>query len=477
MTALSPARRVPKRWAVPFAVLGYVLLCLYVTKNELRDPSTSGFVMAIMLAVLPFAFMAALRAPLIFPFCFYIAFIPFDNLSDAGAVGSGERIMAAASIGALLLRTLVFKEVRVPSPAVAVWGVVILYIAASTTWAMNQEIALDFAPRYFQLFLLLAIVAAVPVSWPGLRTIIVASIAGGVCAAIYGDYLFYNSLGVSGDKRIFVEVGDRSIDPNHFAAALILPFALSLIGYLRLRAGLGKLGMLVITAIMTSGFLCAGSRGALTAISVMLLYFLFRSKYRVQLISFAAIGAFLVLTSSLTDRFALALSSGGNGRTSIWRTALVAFKRAWLFGSGTGNFPDAYDRVWLEVNHGTYKHWHIVAHNLIAQTGVELGVVGLVLVLAAWYVQFRSLKGTTAPEPYGDIRIALEGATLGLFTAAMFLDIMWYKYCWAGFMLSALARQYARSFGPSSPPPRQLMLSEPPRARTPSVAGRFPAPS
>jgi len=270
-------------------------------------------------------------------------------------------------------------------------------------------------------------------------------VIGAVCAALYGDYLFFHSVSVSSDNRLFLEAGARKVDPNHFAAALIVPFAVALMAFLRLRFGVSKLCMLAVVCIVGSGFVTSGSRGGLMAVGAMMMYFAIRSRYRIQLLVIGALLAIVVSASPLTERFALALSTGGAGRTSIWKTAYTAFRKAWLLGSGTGNFQNAYDRAWLEVDHGRYHVWHIVAHNLIAQTAVELGIVGLVLVLFAWWMQFRSLSGTSAAAPYGDIRIALEGAIISQFITSWFLDIMWYKYTWEGFILAALARQYARS--------------------------------
>jgi O-antigen ligase len=152
-----------------------------------------------------------------------------------------------------------------------------------------------------------------------------------------------------------------------------------------------------------------------------------------------------VISSSVSERFSRALSSGGAGRLSIWKTAYAAFRKAWLLGSGTGNFQEAYDRSWFDVYHGTYLHWHIVAHNLIAQTAVELGGVGLALTLFAWWIQFRSLAKIESTSRYADLRITLEAATLGLLVSSLFLDIMWYKYTWEAFMLAALTHQFVRS--------------------------------
>lgn len=451
-----------KKIVVMAAVAAYSTLCLFAMAVGLRAQSTLLLVAAIVLPIAPFAFVAALRAPLIFPFCLYMAFIPFENLSLSGPLGSAARILAATSACALLGQLLIKKQLLRPGRSVAIWGLWMLLLAASTMWAIDPSVSLDFLVRYAQLYMLFAVIAIVPVKWSHFLAVLAASIVGAICAAIYGDYLFLHTINVSRDNRIFMQAGDQQIDPNHFAAALLVPFAIALIVFLRLRFGLTKLAMLAIVCTIGSGFIISGSRGGLMATCAMLLYFALRSRYRIQLFVLGSIAA-IVVTSTMSARFALALSTGGAGRTFVWRTAYAAFRKAWLVGTGIGSFQDAYDRSWFDVNHGTYVEWHIVAHNLVAQTSVELGIVGLGLVVFAWWTQFRSLAGTKAASPYDDLRLAIEGATLALFVSSFFLDIMWYKYTWEAFMLAALARQYARAQAPAAP--AAPSLSEADKAR------------
>jgi hypothetical protein len=64
--------------------------------------------------------------------------------------------------------------------------------------------------------------------------------------------------------------------------------------------------------------------------------------------------------------------------------------------------------------------------------------------LGAWYAQFRLMADIRPPNRFYDLRIALEGATIGLFASAMFGDIMYIKYTWLTFSLAALARSMAK---------------------------------
>jgi hypothetical protein len=351
----------------------------------------------------------------------------------------------------MVARIIITRDLRLPGRPVLLWGIFILFMAASIMWADNRSAALDWFSRYVQQYLLLVVVAMMPAKWNDVRAVMIGLVIGGIFAALYGDYLLAQGAGAYRHDRLVVEAGDREVDPNEFAAALILPFGLALMYFLRTR-GFRKVAAFVVVGILLGGFIASGSRGALIAITILLGYLLWRSPYRMQLAAILAAGSVAIFASPLVARFADAMSSGGAGRTSIWKTGYVAFRKHWAVGVGIGNFQDAYDRAWFAVYHGTYKHWHIVAHNVIVQTGVELGVVGLVLLCWAWYVQLGELRGAEAPAPYADIRAAIEASTLALFVAAMFVGIMHQKTTWSAFLLAAIAMSYARTFSPARAP-------------------------
>ncbi len=437
--------RISKRAGTAAGVLLYVAVCLYALKAALALPSPVAFMAALAVPLLPFAFAVSLRAPLIFPFSLYAAVIPFENLVALGAVGSIPRVLAVISTAAIVARIIITKNLRLPGRPVLVWGVLIMFMAASIMWADNREAAFDWFSRYMQQYLLLVVVAMIPAKWSDVRAVMIALVIGGIFAALYGDYLLAQGGHAYRHDRLIVEAGDRQIDPNEFAAALILPFGLSMMYFLR-ASGVRKLLAFGPLAILAGGFIASGSRGALIAIAVLLAYLLWRSPYRSQLGLFLAIGGSAIFASPLVARFAVAVSSGGAGRTSIWKTGLVAFRKHPFVGVGIGNFQDAYDRAWFAVYHGTYKHWHIVAHNVIVQTGVELGVLGLALLIYAWIVQITDLRTVRAPAPYADIRASIEASTLALFVASLFVGIMHQKATWSVFLLAAIVVTYARSF-------------------------------
>lgn len=125
----------------------------------------------------------------------------------------------------------------------------------------------------------------------------------------------------------------------------------------------------------------------------------------------------------------------------IWKVGWEALKTNSLLGTGYGNFTVAYDRAFLKTSIvDPNLHWHSGSHNLLVGTSVELGLIGVVLLLAAWAGQFAMLRDIDPAQPEYPLRVALEATVLGLFIAAQFLDIMTFKYVWIAFMMIALVR-------------------------------------
>ena len=67
-------------------------------------------------------------------------------------------------------------------------------------------------------------------------------------------------------------------------------------------------------------------------------------------------------------------------------------------------------------------------------------VLVMQLLLAAFAAQFFMLRDITPSQPEYPYRVAAEAAVLGIFVAALFLDVMTFKYIWLAFMFIALLR-------------------------------------
>jgi O-antigen ligase len=409
---------------------------------ELAGTKT-GMILAMASTIGPALLYAMLTAPISFPFSVYILLVPFDSILDLPAFGTLTKLLGIASAAALLFYMIRTKRMKEPPRATALWLLLFLWMTASLFWAIDVPSAQNLLPTSLSLFGLYVVVSMLPLNIAGLRQIVAAVIAGGVASAVYGVYFFHSGAGVNKD-RLFIRTDTSAMNPDHFANSLVLPVALCLVALLwtrsvwvRIFCGAG-LGIMLYTVVLT------GSRGAMLGIGAVVFYLIWRDRHRWTIASLlAALGAIVIAVTGpahFVERWALAAQNGGAGRMSIWNTGIVAFKENWLFGAGYANFPFAYDHAFMQTFQPFYANWNRASHNILLGTAVELGSVGLILLVLAWIGQFRLLRSIPAGDMRYPLRLALEGAVIGLFVCGFFADIMIWKYVWLAFMLVVLTR-------------------------------------
>ncbi len=387
----------------------------------------------------------AVAAPIVFPFCLYALLVPFDNLLSLAAFGTLTRFLGAASGAALVIFMLRTRRFVRPSKTLLIWCALICWMIATTFWALDQSTVLLLIPTAVQLLALYAAVSFFRSDRATVHWVALAIIAGGTSAAAYGAYLFASGTDLAGNgSRLWIASNDSAIDPNHFGAALLLPLALAGMLALRSRVLWQSIAALAALAIMLVALGESGSRGAALGLAAMLAYVFIRGDHRRRLLLFtvpsAALIAALTAHASIWARFSDSLASGGSNRVAIWDTGLRALKAHWLAGAGYNDFPFAYDQALLQAHQIEFASWHRAPHNLLLGTTVELGVVGLALLLAGWIAQFRLVRCVASTEPGYTYRLAAEAAIIGTFVAALFLDVMISKYVWLTFMFAALLR-------------------------------------
>lgn len=384
---------------------------------------------------------AAIVDPIAFPLGVYALVVPLDEILPLPAVGSIGRVLGAAAGAAMLFYMLRKKRFVDPPKSLVNWLLLYLWMGASLLWAIEPSQSWDILQTALQLLGLYVVAAMFPIRAKQLRLLLYFVVAGGAAAACYALYLFAH--GTSIQNRLSISDVNSAGDPNHFAASLLLPFALGIYVLLWHRSLLPRLAILPLTAICFAGILLSGSRGAMLGTAVLVAFLIIRDPHRRVLAAvcsaLAAIGA-LVAGPQIIGRFSQAASTGGAGRTDIWRVGLAAFRENWLFGAGYENFTYAYDRVYIHVFQPIYAGWTRAPHDLLLSTSVELGIVGLVLMLVAWLGQYKTLSPIGTQDPRYGLRLTLQGCLLGMFTIAMFSDIMIRKYLWLLFILIVLTR-------------------------------------
>lgn len=247
--------------------------------------------------------------------------------------------------------------------------------------------------------------------------------------------------------------GRRSLDFGTVANAndlaghllLVLPFlvwvALSCRPLMLRVAALGGLSCGVYLV------LASGSRGALVALAVDVLFFIFAAsrRYRVGfwlLASFLFVITIMVIPSRVANRL-LSFSSSQSGaseealgssesrQTLLWDSIICTLRNP-IFGIGPGQFV-TYEGTKEELQ-GTGAYWH-GAHNSYTQAASECGIPGLLLYLAAIWSSWRLLKAVGRhairnPQLLGaaDGILCIRLAVVGFCTAAFFLNFTYTFY-------------------------------------------------
>jgi O-antigen ligase len=104
-----------------------------------------------------------------------------------------------------------------------------------------------------------------------------------------------------------------------------------------------------------------------------------------------------------------------------------------------------YDRNFLNVYQAVFQGWSRPGHSIIVGSLVELGIVGLVLILVAWFTTFRELRSVPAQSTLFPVRIALEATLLALFFESLTIDTLYLKFYWLAFSLVMLVAGVARN--------------------------------
>jgi O-antigen ligase len=420
------------------AVLGGALYLLVALAAVVKSQNglEPNYVIPAVIAVLPICAFLALRYPMIFPFGLYVALVPFDSLLQVSGGGATlGRFVAIATAATMILHALLLRRAFVPPRAWAFWGAMVVYVIASLLWTSDPANGMSIASSVVQLFLFMTILAMYPATKTEFTIGLVFVIGCGLLAAAYAieQYLTGN---VSADQgsRVDLSSGGYAIDFNYFAASFILPIAIATCFTFYAKHTLGKLASGAATMILMAGLLVTGSRGGFIAACAIFLYFALRSKFKLQIAGFlVAVGSVSLLFPSVYARFANDPSGqqgSASGRTFIWQTGLYSLREHIFFGTGIGSYADTYDRNFLHVYQAAFQGWSRPSHSILVGGLTELGIVGLLFVLAAWFVSFRQLKIIPKTSEWFGLRLAFEGAIIALFAMALSIDPTYIKYVW-----------------------------------------------
>jgi exopolysaccharide production protein ExoQ len=403
------------------------------------------------LAVAPALLVLALKRSYLFPYGLYVVLVPFDNMLKIGnGTGTLTKLLGIASTIFIIIYAIRRKGLNQPPLALYVWLGYLAWTMITIIWSSVPEEGLIDAQQTISLVGMFAVLAVAPVEERDVRAICACIVFGGIASSIYGMYLLHEAPQVVGGTdygRLMINVDNRTIDANHFANAMLAPIALCLVALLNARRLSVIVGSLAGLGILIAGVVMSLSREAFLGFILLIAVVVAFSKRRVlgALIGIPILVLTPLLVPAIGKRMTDAAATGGAGRTSIWQVGWVAYQQHPWFGWGAGSFIEAYDRMYLRVYQAYNAGWGRASHNTLIHAAVELGLVGLVLIVVAYGASFRMLRGIRRGDPLYDLRVAFTASLVAVAFVGIFIDVANYKYMWVLLSTAAQLRTVVRA--------------------------------
>lgn len=247
----------------------------------------------------------------------------------------------------------------------------------STTWAVTPQLTHGIAKTMAGMVILFIGVRHAIATRRDLRIV-----AGGYLAGCLIAVALARSQGAGLERATIV-----GINQNYIGYALAAGGAIALIWWESSAKTLRQRSLLLAyAAVMFAGIQLTGTRGALLGIATVLVWALVhrlapRLAFTILVVSVSVV-SYVIITGH-SERMLVRLEGGVRsdgtlaGRLILWPQARQLWSEHWVSGIGAGGFRSV-------------NGLDLVAHNVILETGVGLGVVGVALLLAMWWFALAS---------------------------------------------------------------------------------------
>lgn len=383
----------------------------------------------------------------------FVFLVPFDDVLALQSGPSGMTLTSLIGLVALFVAfgaAVALRRFRLPAPPAAFWFAFVAWEGCTVLWSVDRDTAMARLPTMLSLFAFYLIMTSCHFSKKEMSRISLFAIFGGCMAAAITLYEFRSGiLYLNTHMRGSLIFGARQTDPNIFAASLLLPLSLVVGEFLGTAKLASKLLLSLCALLIASGIFVTGSRGALLAMAVMLMFYLHKLGMNWRVLAPLTLlgGALVFAPAFVLQRLQQSQESGGAGRLYIWQTGLAAMKDYVLAGAGLDNFPVVYNNY--AANAARFAGLNRPAHNIFLQIAVESGAIGLLLFV---FVIGSHLKHAMRRDSLsmGAVRfrlIACEAAMCGILVASFFLGLLWTKTFWIAWALLAICSREPRVDG------------------------------
>ena len=343
--------------------------------------------------------------------------------------------LAAFAAGTIVVGLFATKERESPFKGAASFFLVAFMLWMTLSWLFGLDPAEDYEQWKKVMKIDVMIIAALALLHTKQHVLALMWVAAGSLALLGVKGGLFTLL-TGGNFRVWGPTGSFIYDNNEFALSLVMTIPLLRFLQLQLTHRWGRFGMTAAMVLCAVSAVGSYSRGALLAISAMMLALWWRGKNKLVIGLLMAIGAVLVV-AFMPDAWTTRMSSINDyetdqsslGRISAWWTA-------WNIGlhyvTGVG-FNAA--RPELFAIYSPYPTFVHAAHSIYFQTLGNHGFVGLFLFLGIWFSSWSTAgwlrkHGKALPQTQwcvelgGMCQVALIGyAVGGAFLSLAYFDL------------------------------------------------------
>lgn len=261
--------------------------------------------------------------------------------------------------------------------------------------------------------------------------------------------------GITGPPGFFQNSGELSIQ-------MLVFFPLGFYLFQALKDRVNKwekflLFLFFLTPAMT--ILGASSRGAQIAFVVQLVIMFYKQIFKIKVITFVAIVAFLGITF-LPDEQKERFTTIGDDQTSqqrllYWENGIEMIREHPLLGIGFWNFIPYYEAHYRDDM--LYRHAEL-PHNIFIQIGTDAGLIGLFVYLVLMARFFKNKPKRTVNDPlYTATYKGLFIGFVGFAAAGQFVTVGYYPFMWIGLaLLVSLQNSYLQNGRHNNPKTEEL---------------------
>lgn len=406
----------------------------------------------------------------------FLAFLDYHypNVATLLVLGLAISWLAAVTAGGRRGREFV-----VTHPA-ATWLVALLpaWAGMSLLWAEASPPATSAVVKYAVNGALFLIVYTAVKTRRHIVLVLGAFVLSAAFSAAYGLVVPAESIGYSDDlERVSGPIGDPNALARLLVAGIVLAFLLAVIDVLSPAKRLLAASAAFLCA---AGLVLTASRGGLIAlVCAFVAALVFSGRWRPQVtvlvLAVGLLGAgYYAGIASPDARERITATDGGSGRTDLWRVGWQVVEDKPMLGAGAGNFGEVSTSYLGDA--GLLRRSDLiistsnVLHNTYLGTLVELGIVGLCLLLMILGFSLGCLvRAARTSMRANDVTMEILArgllvALVGILAADFFISEPYNKHLWLLLALCPAVLAVARD---RSAPAAEAPVSS-------AIAGRRP---